>query len=67
VFSWIAEEGLPPIASGDVHRAEHVTSWKTLLPCEKEPRAVVDHLRSNGRVCLMPFALAQRGALSLAA
>jgi predicted metal-dependent phosphoesterase TrpH len=67
VFSWIAEERLPPIASGDVHRAEHLTSWKTLLPCEKEPRAVVDYLRSNGRVCLMPFALTQRGALSLAA
>ena len=67
VFSWIAEERLPPIASGDVHRAEHVASWKTLVPCDKEPRAVIDYLRSKGRVCLMPFAREQRGALSLAA
>ncbi len=67
VFSWVAAAGLSPIASGDVHTAEHVSSWKTLLPCEKDPHAVVDHLRSRGRVCLMPYAVEQRHAVSLAA
>jgi PHP domain-containing protein len=67
VFSWVATEGLPPIASGDVHAAKHLSSWKTLLPCEKDPAAVVDYLRSSGRVCLMPFAVDRRDAVSLAA
>jgi predicted metal-dependent phosphoesterase TrpH len=67
VFSWIAEARLPGIATGDVHRPAHLSSWKTLLPCEKEPGAVVDYLRSRGRVCLMPYALEQREALPLAA
>jgi predicted metal-dependent phosphoesterase TrpH len=67
VFSWIAEARLPSIATGDVHRPGHLASWKTLLPCEKDPAAVIDYLRSRGRTCLMPFALGQRGALPLAA
>ena len=67
VFTWIAASRLPSIASGDVHGAEHLSSWKTLLPCEKDPAAVVDYLRSGGRACLMPYAVDQRGALQLAA
>jgi hypothetical protein len=67
VFSWVAEARLPSIATGDVHRAGHLSSWKTLLPCEKDPAVVIDYLRSDGRTCLMPFALEQRGALPLAA
>lgn len=55
VFSWVAAEGLPPIASGDVHRREHLASWKTLLPCDRDPVAVVAHLRSRGRVLLTQF------------
>jgi hypothetical protein len=55
VFSWVAESLLAAIASGDVHRAEHLASWKTLLRCDKDPAAVVDYLRSRVRVCLMPF------------
>jgi PHP domain len=67
VFGWVAEERLAPIASGDVHRAAHIASWKTLLPCEKDAEAVVDYLRSRGRVCLMPFAVDLRDALPAAA
>jgi hypothetical protein len=67
VFSWIAEERLPAVASGDVHRDIHLASWKTLLPCEKDPAAVVEYLRSPGRAFLMPFALDQREPLPLAA
>jgi predicted metal-dependent phosphoesterase TrpH len=66
-FGWVAREELPPVATGDVHRAGHLASWKTLVPCEKDAAAVVDHLRSRGRVFLMPFALEQREALPLAA
>jgi hypothetical protein len=67
VFGWVARERLAPIASGDVHRAAHIASWKTLLPCEKDADAVVDYLRSRGRVCLMPFAADMREALPAAA
>jgi processive 1,2-diacylglycerol beta-glucosyltransferase len=67
VFTWVAETGLPAVASGDVHRAEHLASWKTLLPCEKSATAVVDYLRSRGRTCLMPYAPERRVALPLAA
>ena len=47
VFSWVAAEGLPGIASGDFHRIEHLATWKTLLPCAHGERAVVDYLRSD--------------------
>jgi predicted metal-dependent phosphoesterase TrpH len=67
VFAWIAAEELPPVATGDVHRPEHLSSWKTLLPCDKDPAAVVAHLRSRGRVFLTPFALERRLRLPVAA
>jgi predicted metal-dependent phosphoesterase TrpH len=67
VFAWIAAEELPPVATGDVHRPEHLSSWKTLVPCDKEPAAVIAHLRSRGRVFLTPFALEQRLRLPIAA
>jgi hypothetical protein len=56
VFSWVAELGLPAVATGDVHAKEHVSSWKTLLPCAKDEEAVVAYLRSGARAYLMPFA-----------
>jgi predicted metal-dependent phosphoesterase TrpH len=46
VFGWVANAGLPAIASGDFHRPEHLSSWKTLLPCEAAEAAVVSYLRS---------------------
>jgi predicted metal-dependent phosphoesterase TrpH len=67
VFSWVAAAGVPPIATGDVHTPKHLSSWKTLVPCEKDAAAVVHYLRSQGRVCLMPYAVDQREAVSLAA
>ena len=65
-FAWVAEEGLPPIASGDFHRTENLSSWKTLLRCEKDDEAVVDCLRSRARVYLTPYA-AEGVAAQLAA
>ena len=46
-FAWVADAGLPAVASGDFHRLEHLATWKTLLPCEKHPGAVVEYLRST--------------------
>jgi predicted metal-dependent phosphoesterase TrpH len=47
LFPWVAGAGLPAIASGDFHRLEHLATWKTMLPCAKDERAVVDYLRSS--------------------
>ena len=60
VFSWVADAELPAVASGDFHRPEHLSTWKTLLPCAREERAVVACLRSSARVYLAPFPLALR-------
>lgn len=56
-FGWVAEAGLPAIATGDFHRVEHLRSWKTLLPCAKNERAVVGYLRSDLRAYVMPWGL----------
>jgi len=46
VFSWVAEAGLPIVATGDFHVPEHLGTWKTMLPCPKDADAVVEYLRS---------------------
>jgi predicted metal-dependent phosphoesterase TrpH len=46
LFAWVAEAALPAVACGDFHRLEHLATWKTLLPCPKDERAVVEYLRS---------------------
>jgi len=56
VFPWVAERRLPAVANGDFHRPEHLATWKTLLPCRKDARAVVCHLRAGGPALLAPFA-----------
>jgi hypothetical protein len=66
-FSWIATEGLPPLATGDFHRVEDLASWKTLMLAEKDPEAVVDCLRSRRRLYLTPYAAEERIALPVAA
>jgi predicted metal-dependent phosphoesterase TrpH len=47
VFPWVAQAGLPGVAAGDFHRPEHLATWKTLLPCARTERAVVEYLRSD--------------------
>ena len=32
LFGWVADAGLPAVASGDFHTPEHLVGWKTLLP-----------------------------------
>jgi 3',5'-nucleoside bisphosphate phosphatase len=46
LFNWVADAGLPAVACGDFHRLEHLPTWKTMLPCAKDERAVVEYLRS---------------------
>jgi hypothetical protein len=46
MFPWVAQAGLPAVACGDFHTSEHLQAWKTLIPCAKDERAVVDYLRS---------------------
>ncbi len=52
LFSWVAEKGLPPVACGDLHRAEQFPGWTTLVPCEHDREALVDYLRSPRPVFL---------------
>jgi predicted metal-dependent phosphoesterase TrpH len=66
-FGWVAEAGLPAIATGDFHRVEHLRSWKTLLPCAKNERAVVSYLRSDRRAYVMPWGLSDELGDPLAA
>ena len=56
-FAWIAELGLPAVATGDFHRLEHLETWKTLLPCAKTEKAVVAYLRSNKTAYVVPWHL----------
>jgi len=52
LFAWVAEEGLPGVASGDFHRPEHLYGWKTLVPALDDEEALVAHLRSKRPVYL---------------
>ena len=46
LFRWVCDAGLPAVANGDFHVLEHLSGWKTLLPCAKDEEAVVQYLRS---------------------
>ena len=52
LFGWVADAGLPAVASGDVHVPQHLYGWKTLLPSRHDEAAVVDYLRSPRPVYL---------------
>lgn len=47
LFAWVAENGLPAVASGDFHEPGHLFGWKTMLPCAKREDSVVEYLRSG--------------------
>jgi predicted metal-dependent phosphoesterase TrpH len=46
-FPWIAESRLPVVATGDFHLHQHLSTWKTAIPCAKDEDEVVDYLRSG--------------------
>lgn len=58
-FGWVAEAGLPVVATGDFHRLEHLRTWKTLLPCAKNEAAVIAYLRSTRRAYVMPWGVGE--------
>jgi hypothetical protein len=60
LFGWVAEKGLLPVAGGDLHRAEHLPGWTTLVPCEQDADALVDYLRSRRPVFLTKLEREQR-------
>jgi predicted metal-dependent phosphoesterase TrpH len=60
LFGWVAHEGLPAVACGDFHQLEHLSGWKTLLPCAKNEDAVVAYLRSPRPVYLARLELEPR-------
>jgi len=64
LFGWVAAAGLPAVASGDFHELAHLRTWKTLLPCAKEPEAVVEYLRSARPAFLVAL---EESAVTLAA
>ena len=66
LFSWVAESGLPVVATGDFHVLEHLGSWKTMLPCAKTEGAVLDYLCSPHPAYLVRLGAAPR-SLSRAA
>ena len=55
LFGWVVEGGVPLVASGDVHRHEDLSSWKTLLPCARDEEELVAYLRSARPAYLLPF------------
>jgi len=64
LFAWVAEAGLPVVACGDLHRAEQLPGWTTLVPCEQDEEALVSYLRSPRPVFLTRL---QQAPVSLAA
>jgi 3',5'-nucleoside bisphosphate phosphatase len=64
LFSWVAGAGLPAVACADLHRAEQLPGWTTLVPCEQNEEALVDYLRSPRPVFL---ARLEQPTLALAA
>jgi hypothetical protein len=55
LYGWVAGGEVPVVASGDVHRREDLSSWKTLLPCAADEEALVAYLRSRRPAYLLPF------------
>jgi predicted metal-dependent phosphoesterase TrpH len=46
-FHWVARHLLPAVANGDFHRPEHLWTWKTVVSAPRDPRAVLELLRSE--------------------
>lgn len=55
LFSVVSLSNYPILANGDFHKAQHLYSWKTLLPCEKKVEAVKACIRDNRGVAITLF------------
>ncbi len=47
LFSEVLHSGLPMIANSDLHLPQHMTSWKTVLRCERDPEAILQAIRTQ--------------------
>ena len=71
LFPRVSRERLRFVGSSDFHDRPHLWAWKTLLPCEKAPRAILAALRSGSgfgltrlpQPCDVPAAAPARGFL----
>jgi hypothetical protein len=52
LFNPVGLKRLPLIAGSDFHKPKHLTSWKTMLWCEKDPEAIKDCIRKNKDVSI---------------
>jgi predicted metal-dependent phosphoesterase TrpH len=47
LFTEVLHSGLPMIANSDLHLAAHISSWKTVLQCEREPEAILAAIKKQ--------------------
>jgi predicted metal-dependent phosphoesterase TrpH len=47
IFDEVANAKLPRIASSDMHVPRQMTSWKTVLDCERHPEAILNAIRKQ--------------------
>jgi hypothetical protein len=52
LFNPVGLKKLPFLAGSDFHKPKHLTSWKTLLWCEKDPEAIKECIRKNKDVSI---------------
>ena len=46
-FTEVRKAGLPLIANSDLHHPRQMTSWKTVLDCERHPEAILHAVRTQ--------------------
>lgn len=47
LFPEVLQSRLPKIASSDLHIARQMTSWKTVLDCERHPEAILEAIKKQ--------------------
>ncbi len=47
LFEEVSQSSLPKIASSDLHQKRQMTSWKTLLRCERKEEAILEAIRQQ--------------------
>ncbi len=47
LFPEVLHSGLPMIANSDLHLPKQVSSWKTVLRCERNPKAILAAIRNQ--------------------
>jgi hypothetical protein len=52
LFTQVSRARLRYIGNSDFHKPEHLYAWKTLLPCEKNERSILDTLKNGHGLAL---------------